>query len=79
MTNYRCGEKIVLAKVIFSEGEGVKKRPALVVSSDRYNEIRQEVIIAAVTSNIYRSLPGDTRINQWEDAALECFNFGKKE
>jgi mRNA interferase MazF len=69
MTNYRCGE-LVLAKVIFSEGDGVKKRPALVVSSDIYNEIRQEVIIAAVTSNISRSLPGDTRINQWEEAGL---------
>jgi mRNA-degrading endonuclease toxin of MazEF toxin-antitoxin module len=41
MTNYRCGD-IVLAKVIFSEGEGVKRRPALVVSSDIYNEIRQK-------------------------------------
>ena len=69
MTNYRCGD-IVLAKVIFSEGEGVKRRPALVVSSDIYNEIRQEVIIAAVTSNISRSLPGDTRIHQWEEAGL---------
>ena len=40
------------------------------VSSDRYNEIRQEVIIAAITSNISRSLPGDTRINHWEEAGL---------
>jgi mRNA interferase MazF len=69
MTNYRCGD-IVLTKVIFSEGEGIKKRPALVVSSDKYHMNRQEVIIAAITSNISRSLTGDTRINQWEEAGL---------
>ncbi|NIM12146.1 MAG: type II toxin-antitoxin system PemK/MazF family toxin [Candidatus Aminicenantes bacterium] len=69
MTSYKCGD-IVLTKVIFSEGEGVKKRPALVVSSDRYHKNRQEIIIAAITSNIYRSLTGDTRINQWEEAGL---------
>ena len=69
MTNYKCGD-IVLTKVIFSEGEGVKRRPALVVSSDRYHKNRQEIIIAAITSNIYRSLTGDTRLNQWEEAGL---------
>ncbi len=69
MTNYKCGD-IVLTKVVFSEGEGVKKRPALVVSSNRYHKNRQEVIIAAITSNIYRSLTGDTKINQWNEAGL---------
>jgi mRNA interferase MazF len=69
MTNYKCGD-IVLTKVIFSEGEGVKKRPALVVSSDRYHKNRQEVIIAAISSNIYRSLTGDTRITEWKEAGL---------
>jgi mRNA interferase MazF len=69
MTGYKCGD-IVLTKVIFSEGHGVKKRPALVVSSQKYHKNRQEVIIAAITSNIYRSLIGDTRIKQWEEAGL---------
>jgi len=70
MIDYKCGE-IVLTKVVFSNGEGVKKRPALIVSSDRYHKNRQETIIAAITSNIYRSLTGDTRIIQWEEAGLK--------
>jgi mRNA interferase MazF len=70
MINYKCGE-IVLTKVIFSDGEGIKKRPALIVSSDKYHQNRQETIIAAITSNIKRSLTGDTRITQWEEAGLK--------
>jgi mRNA interferase MazF len=70
MIDYKCGD-IVLTKVIFSEGEGVKKRPALVVSSDWYHKNRQEIIIAAITSNIYRSLTGDTAIMRWEEAGLK--------
>ncbi len=50
MIDYKCGD-IVLTKVIFSEGGGVKNWPALVVSSDKYNKNRQETIIAAITSN----------------------------
>ncbi|MCP5048624.1 MAG: type II toxin-antitoxin system PemK/MazF family toxin [bacterium] len=69
MTNYKCGD-IILTNVIFSEGHGVKKRPALVVSSQSYHKNRQEVIIAAITSNVSRSLTGDTRIKQWQEAGL---------
>jgi len=69
MTKYKYGD-IILAKVVFSEGEGFKKRPAIIVSSNEYNNNRQEIIIAAITSNITRSLPGDTLIVQWEKAGL---------
>ena len=48
----------------------LKKRPALIISSDKYHGKRQEIIIAAVTSNVKRILFGDTIINQWEEAGL---------
>lgn len=69
MTKYKQGE-IVLVSVVFSEGTGTKKRPALIISSDSYQEKRQEVIIAAITSNVKRILFGDTMINQWKEAGL---------
>ncbi|MGE5341090.1 MAG: type II toxin-antitoxin system PemK/MazF family toxin [Candidatus Omnitrophota bacterium] len=40
------------------------------VSSNKYNKNRQEIIIAAITSNINRSLTGDTPIIHWENAGL---------
>ena len=68
---YKQGD-IVLVKVIFSEGSGVKKRPALIITNDKYyHNHRQEVIIAAITSNIDRILAGDTKIQDWQKAGLK--------
>ena len=68
--NYNKGD-IVLVKVIFSEGSGIKKRPALIISSDYYHNKRREIIIAAITSNIERVLPGDIIIEDWKNSGLK--------
>ena len=49
---------------------GNKKTRRKIISSNTYNKSRQDVIIAAITSNTKRSLVGDTRIIQWKDAGL---------
>lgn len=69
MTTYKQRD-VVLVKFIFSEGTRFKKRPALVLSSNEYHRSRQEVIIAAITSNTERLLPGDTMLKDWEKANL---------
>ena len=69
MTNYKRGD-IVLVEFRFTEGLGSKKRPALVVSSDHYHKNRDEVIVAAITSNVKRILFADTKIEQWQEAGL---------
>ena len=61
---------IVLVNFGFSEGIGFKKRPALAISSEAYNTERQEVIILAITSNVDRSLLGDTKISEWKETGL---------
>jgi mRNA interferase MazF len=68
--NYKQGD-IVLVNVIFSEGSGVKKQPALIISDECYHNNRQEIIIAAITSNTERILPGDTKIKEWQKAGLK--------
>ena len=67
---YKRGD-IVLVRVVFSEGTGTKKRPALIISDEYYNSKRQEIIIAAITSNIKWVLPGDTKIQEWNKAGLK--------
>jgi mRNA interferase MazF len=69
MTNYKAGD-VVLVEFIFSEQEGSKRRPALVVSSELYNKSRHEVIVAAITSNIDRKLIGETILKNWKDDGL---------
>jgi mRNA-degrading endonuclease toxin of MazEF toxin-antitoxin module len=69
MTNFSSGD-VVLVKFIFADEQGVKQRPALIVSSGRYHKGRQEAILAAVTSNVGRLLTGDHKIKAWREAGL---------
>ena len=62
---------VFLVEVVFSDRSGAKLRPALILSGSAYNRDRQEVIIAAITSNVDRLLPGDTKISDWKAAGLK--------
>ena len=69
MTTCKRGD-IVLVSFMIADEKGVKKRPALVLNSDEYQSGRQEVIVAAITSNIDRILVGDYKIKDWEACDL---------
>jgi mRNA interferase MazF len=69
MTAYKQGD-VVLVSFVFSDESGAKRRPAIVVSTEDYHQRQQEVIIAAVTSNVDRLLPGDYLIANWQKAGL---------
>ena len=56
---------------MFSDRPVVKRRPAVVISSAEYHDSRQEVIVAAVTSNVGRYLlVGDHLLAEWQAAGL---------
>jgi mRNA-degrading endonuclease toxin of MazEF toxin-antitoxin module len=57
MTVYSRGD-IVLVGFVFSDESTKKLRPAVVISSVAYNRSRQEIIVAAITSNTRRRLFG---------------------
>jgi mRNA interferase MazF len=61
---------VVLVGFVFSEESGKKLRPAVVLSSAAYNRSRQEIVVAAITSNIRRRLFGDHLIADWKGARL---------
>lgn len=63
-------QDVVLVDFIFSEETGSKRRPVLVLSSAEYHQGRQEAVVAAVTSNTSRILPGDHLMGDWENAGL---------
>lgn len=60
----------MLVDFILSDETGIKRRPALIVSSDTYHQGHQEVIIAAITSRSDRVLAGDYLITKWKEAGL---------
>jgi len=61
---------LVLVRFLFADEQGAKRRPVLVLSSPEYHAGRHEVIVAAVTSNVSRLLPGDRLIEDWQGAGL---------
>ena len=69
MTAYKRGE-VVLVGFVFADESGRKLRPAVVISSLAYQRARQEVVVAAITSNVRRRLFGDHLIGGWQGAGL---------
>lgn len=69
MTSYSRGH-VVLVGFVFADESGSKLRPAVVVSSRSYHRGRHEVIVAAITSNLRRRLPGDHALAEWRSAGL---------
>lgn len=61
---------VVLVGFVFSDESGRKLRPAVVISSQDYHRARQEVVVAAITSNVRRRLFGDHPITDWRGAGL---------
>ena len=61
---------VVLVAFTFTDESGSKRRPALVVSSETYNNGRDEVVITAITSTTDRVLVGDHLIADWRSAGL---------
>ena len=69
MTAYRKGD-VVLISFVYSDESGAKQRPAVIISSDAYNQHRQEMVISAITSRTDSALSGDHLINNWQEAGL---------
>jgi mRNA interferase MazF len=69
-TDYRFGD-IVLVPFPFTDQSAIKKRPAVVVSSDSYSVYRPDLVIMAITSRPGpRVAFGEASITEWKKAGL---------
>jgi mRNA interferase MazF len=70
MTTWRRGD-VVLVPVGFTVRSGSKRRPAVIVSSDRYNTQSPDMMIASITGNLLAVRhPGDHLLTHWQEAGL---------
>ncbi|HET9477240.1 MAG TPA: type II toxin-antitoxin system PemK/MazF family toxin [Dehalococcoidia bacterium] len=70
MTPSKRGD-VVLVPFPFSDLTAVKRRPALVVSTEAYNGATGDAIIAQITSMVKSpARPGDYILARWRDAGL---------
>jgi mRNA interferase MazF len=62
---------IVLVPFPFTDQTASKQRPAVVISSARYNAARPDIILMAVTSQMRASAAfGEVWLTQWQAAGL---------
>jgi len=69
MTAFNRGD-VVLVGFVFADESGRKLRPAVVLSTRAYQRARQEVIVAAITSNVRQRLADDHLSAEWKKAGL---------
>jgi mRNA interferase MazF len=70
MISYDFGD-IVLVPFPFTDQSGIKKRPAVIVSSAAYNAARLDLILMAVTSQVRLATAfGEVAISEWQKAGL---------
>ncbi|MBI4997124.1 MAG: type II toxin-antitoxin system PemK/MazF family toxin [Rhodocyclales bacterium] len=62
---------VVLVPFPFTDQSGAKKRPAVVVSGNRYNASRPDIVIMAITSQVRQPLGfAEALISDWQSAGL---------
>lgn len=72
MTIYKRGH-VVVVEVTFSDLSGIKRRPALVVSAERFHRSLPDVIVCPISSQarFYRKPgPGDCPLTDWRLVGL---------
>lgn len=70
ITIYNFGD-ILLVPFPFTDQTSVKKRPTVVISSNKYNNRKPDLIIMAITSQLNTSVSfGEMIITDWKSAGL---------
>ncbi len=70
MTRYKFGD-VVLVSFPFTNLKATKKRPAVIISSQSYQQERPDVILMAITSQIRKPLTiGECILQDWQQAGL---------
>jgi mRNA interferase MazF len=71
-TTYRQGH-VVVVEVPFADLSGTKRRPALVVSAEKFHRVLPDLIVCPISSQarFYRRPgPGDCPLSDWRRAGL---------
>ena len=69
MNDYNRGD-VVLVRYQSSVDEEHRLRPALVMSTETYHRGREQMVLAAITSNQRQLQTGDTVVESWQKSGL---------
>ena len=74
-------KQIILVPFPFSDQSGSKRRPALIISNDKFNDASQDVVACAITSNLsddaftIRIAPEDWKDGMYSESCVKAANI----
>lgn len=62
---------VVAVPFPFTDRDATKRRPALVISSERFNQQHKQLVLAMITSATDNNWPSDVSFTDWKEAGLK--------
>lgn len=61
---------VVAVPFPFTDRDATKRRPALVVSNERFNQQHNQLVLAMITTATENVWPSDVSLSNWQEAGL---------
>ena len=62
---------VVAVPFPFTDRDATKRRPALVISNDRFNQQHNQLVLAMITTTTDNVWPSDVSLTNWQAAGLK--------
>ncbi len=62
---------VVAVPFPFTDRDATKRRPALVISNERFNQQHNQLVLAMITTATDNVWPSDVSLTDWQDAGLK--------
>lgn len=62
---------VVAVPFPFTDSDATKRRPALVISNERFNQQHNQIVLAMITTTTDNVWPSDVSLKNWQKAGLK--------
>ena len=62
---------VVTVPFPFTDRDAIKRRPALVISNERFNQQHDQLVLAMITTATDTVWPSDVSFTEWQEAGLK--------
>jgi mRNA interferase MazF len=62
---------VVAVPFPFTDRDATKRRPALVISNERFNQQHNQLVLAMITTTTDKVWPSDASLIDWQEAGLK--------
>ena len=62
---------VVAVPFPFTDRDAIKRRPALVISNERFNQQHKQLVLAMITTANGNVWPSDVPLTNWQEAGLK--------